>query len=190
MGTLVHRRRPELGVRCPTCDPDPWGEGRTPYLVRAVFHKIYAPPGWPPAPNDLPFYCEQLPDYPCIYESRPLFGEHEWIIRVHCDEGYLNLFCDLWGLLRAYFTGETEPCMGGPMANTQPENPDYPHGGTGYILDLPIEYITFLAEDCAFGTDPDTLYEIHPCADPDHVTVRFAAPPFPGSCLIKYEKPP
>lgn len=185
MGTPIHRRPPAtLGETCTACDPDIWGEGKSPKLCRAVFHNITAELGCPAPPNNLPFYCEQYPGAPCMYQSLLTFGGYDWVINYYAAIALLTL--DLWlDDWRGYFWGYAAPCMGGPFPNDFLPGSGFAYGGSGYVLDLPVHYITTLADDYALGTDPTGLYEDDPSATPGYRCIRFAGRTSPGSCWIK-----
>jgi len=189
MGIPIHRRREsDPGVPCDECELSTWGPDRTPKFCRAVFHGIIPTGPNPPPPNDFPFTLEQVPAAPCNYEAWPTFGGYDWHIRFWSTISLLELAQTNSGE-HGYFWGYYSPCLAGPFPNDFPVGQNYAGGGSGYILDLPVNYVLLLALDYNLQPMPDALYDDQPASDPDQRCIRLTSRSSPGSVLVLFSPP-
>jgi hypothetical protein len=186
MGTPVHPRDPDnVGEPCDFCEGLAWGVGKTPKLVRVIFHGIIAEEGWPDPPNDKPFYCEQGISPFCGWSTWLTFGGFDWRIFYDARTSEIELEM-ITGGNYLYFWGFGPQCMAGPHPNSIEPGTAYGYDGSGYVLDLPLDYIELLAVDYNLQPDARGLYDSDPTADPDIQLVRLTGRDCPGSCLIHF----
>ena len=190
MGTPLHPRDPDnVGDTCPSCDPDPWGDGMSPKLIRIVFHNVQPEAGYPEPPNDLPMTAEQSPVDPCRYDAWITFGGQNWIATYYAGAAQFELAW-IFPPNLYYFSGYCTPCMAGPAPNDFVLGSAYGYGGSAFALDLPLDYVLTLALDYALGTDDELLYEDDPATDPDQRCIRFVGRTSPGCCWILLDLSP
>lgn len=186
MGTRVHPVDPDnQGEPCDFCEGLAWGVGKTPLLVRVIFHGVVAEPGMPDPPNDKPFYCEQGISPFCGWSTWLTFGGYDWQIWYDARTSEIQLEMVTGGNF-LYFTGTGPQCMAGPHVNSIPPGTAYGYGGSAYVLDLPLDYIELLADTYNIQPDARGLYDSDPTADPDVQLVRLTGRNCPGSCLIHF----
>jgi hypothetical protein len=186
MGTPTHPVDPDnQGEPCDFCEALAWGVGKTPLLVRVIFHGVVAEAGMPDPPNDKPFYCEQGISPFCGWSTWLTFGGFNWTIFYDARTSEIQLEMVTGGNF-LYFTGTGPQCMAGPHPNAIIPGTAYGYGGSAYVLDLPLDYIELLAVTYNLQPDARGLYDSDPTADPDVQLVRLTGRNCPGSCLIHF----
>lgn len=187
MGTPIPPRPDPPGApNCSCCTPDPWPDGATPALIRAVFHGIGTDPAFPDFPNGMPIHLAQTILDPCYWEADLYFLAGHWRI------GY-------WGAISrlaigafvpttyTIFFAELDSCETGRFVNTAVWPDTTPIGGSGHALDFPNSAIELIAFDYGILPDSRLLYEDRPAADPDQRSIRLAGRTYPGSVEIIFE---
>jgi hypothetical protein len=184
MGIPIHP--PDIGdpgPDCPDCTPSPWPSGATPRIIRAVVHGLADYPGHPPQPNGIPVHLVNSDLVPCFWEATLYFGAGTYHYFYDATISLLEID-RLFLLDRVIFLGTLLKCKPGPFLNTALDPDFLPVGGTGNVLDLPLDYITTLADTYNLQPDPRALYDDIQSATPNHRCVRLTGRTYPGSVLI------